>query len=77
MTTVTAHSFLDRADMRLDPLADPLHATFIQRCGLFKKAKSQEYLASIWGLEGLDERSGRVAIVHDIIKGVIRIGKVA
>jgi hypothetical protein len=43
---------------------------------LFRRAKCEEYLSSIWGLGALEERSGRVATIEGIIKGIMRIGKV-
>ena len=75
LTLPTAHMFFERVDDREEIFNEALHEPFFKRYQLFKRARCEEYLSSIWSLEALEEKTGRVAVIHDILKGIMRIGK--
>lgn len=67
---------MDASDLKENIFNEATHEHFYKRYLLFKKAKAQEYISSIWALDGLEARNGKVGIIDGIIKGIIRIGKV-
>lgn len=50
---------------------------FFKRYRLFKKADCLEYLNKIWEFSDLERREGKLGLMFDIIKGIIRISKIA
>lgn len=50
---------------------------FFKRYKLFKKAACLDYLAKIWVFNDLERREGKLGLMYDIIKGIIRIGKIS
>ena len=52
------------------------HLPFFKRYKLFQKADYLSYLETLFNFRDLERKEGKVALMNDIVKGVINIGRI-